>query len=137
MVLNGTALQLFHIPWNRRYNFYFFDFLSVVILLHFRMLSHHTFFKFNLTFKKKKFSPFVFTVITDILGIYFYHLILLSMDPFSCCFSVFYLYFFLFFFFRKISSTLPFNCSLKLHFCYYIIKFSKLFLCKCSIFFIL
>ena len=31
------------------------------------------------------------------------------------------------FFFRKISSSLPSNYSLKLHFCYYIIKLSKLF----------
>ena len=106
------------------------------LLLSFCILGcFHTvhFKKFNLTFKKKMFNPFAFTVITDILGIYFYHLILLSMDPFSCCFSIFYLFFFSFFF-RKISSTLPFTCSLKLHFCYYIIKFSKLFLCKCSIF---
>ena len=105
-----------------------FIFLIFYLLLSFCSLGcFHIvhFFKFNLTFKKKSlvhlhllwlqiFWGFISTILFCCLWIPFLVVSLYFISVFSFCF-------------RKISSTLPFNCSLKLHFCYYTIKFSKLF----------
>lgn len=92
----------------------------------FQVVSTHVFYSFYPVWhQKKKFSPFAFIVIADILGIYFYHLISFSTYPLS--FLSYFLSLSFHFSFWKISSTLSFNSSLNLHFCYYVFNSQKLF----------
>lgn len=106
-----------------------FYFSSVGTLLLSKMFPHMDLTQFDIKNKNKKqnSSPFAFTVITGIFGIYFYHHLFVSSVSFflsllSYCLSLPFP-----FSFWRTSSALSFTCSLNLHFCYYIFNFQKLF----------